>query len=63
MSKKPTHTVFQVTKSGENSYWNKVGAAWEHQDGTGYNIKFDAFPLKGEIVMRPAKEKTEDEQS
>jgi len=63
MSNKPTHTVYQVTKSGENSYWNKVGAAWEHGDGKGFNIKLSALPLEGEIVMRVAKEKPEEDNS
>ncbi|MCE8000534.1 MAG: hypothetical protein HEP70_16875 [Rhodobiaceae bacterium] len=63
MSNKPTHTVYQVTKAGEKSYWNKVGAAWSHQDGDGFKIKLSAMPLEGEIVMRVAKEKPEDENS
>ncbi|MEQ9587302.1 MAG: hypothetical protein RJS97_05070 [Parvibaculaceae bacterium] len=63
MSKKPTHTVYQVTKTGEDSFWNRIGAAWEHGDGEGFNIKLNALPLEGEIVMRVAKEKREDNQS
>lgn len=63
MSNKPTHTVFQVTKAGEGSFWNKIGAAWEHKDGEGFSIKLSALPLEGEIVMRVAKEKPEDENS
>jgi hypothetical protein len=30
-----------------------IGAAWSHQDGKGFNVKFDYLPLNGaEIVIR-----------
>ena len=63
MSNKPTHTAFQITKSGEKSYWNRIGAAWENKDGNGFNIKLFAMPLDGEIVIRVAKDNADDDQS
>ena len=37
-SKKPSHTAYQVREAEEDrSYFNKVGTAWEHRDGKGYN--------------------------
>ncbi|MEQ9587317.1 MAG: hypothetical protein RJS97_05145 [Parvibaculaceae bacterium] len=61
MSKKPTYTAFQVTKSGDKTYWNRVGAAWENQDGNGVSIKLFAMPLDGEIVLRIRKENPDNE--
>lgn len=40
----------------ENPYWTKIGAAWAHNDGNGFNIRFDLLPNSpGDIVLRVAK--------
>ncbi len=57
---RPTHNVFAVTKKGEGQKadWFEIGAAWPHQNGTGFNIVFKAIPLSGaDIVMLERKEK------
>jgi uncharacterized protein (DUF736 family) len=52
-SNKPTHRVYAVTKRGEKSHWQDVGAAWAHKDQKGLNLKLDYLPLNGaEIVLR-----------
>lgn len=59
----PTHAAYQVTKykSGkeEKSYWTKIGSAWVHNDGQGFNIRLKALPVNGEIVIRSNKERHE----
>ena len=46
-SKKPTHVAYHVREGqGDKSYWTRIGAAWPHKDGDGYNIRFD-------ITIRP----------
>lgn len=60
-SKKPTHTAYQVRESGSNSYWTRIGAAWAHGDGKGFNIQLEAVPLDGRITLRVVSEKTKDE--
>jgi hypothetical protein len=52
---RPTHGVYVVEGEGENAYWTKVGAAWAHEDGEGYNITLSAVPLNGRLVLRTAK--------
>lgn len=52
----PTHGVYVVEGEGENAYWTKVGAAWSHQDGQGFNITMTAVPLTGRLVLRARKE-------
>lgn len=54
-SNRPSHGVYVV--EGENSFWTKVGAAWPHQDGRGFNIQLTAVPLAGRLVIREAKER------
>jgi len=52
-SNKPTHRAYAVTKRGEKSRWQEIGAAWSHKDGKGFNLKLDYLPLNGaELVLR-----------
>lgn len=53
---KPTHHIFFVTGEGDTAKWTEIGAAWPHQDGSGYSISCTALPLQGRIVMRRRKE-------
>lgn len=55
-AKKPSHEVFQVIAiAKDRSYWNRIGAAWEHEDGEGLSVTLQAFPLDGRIVIRTTK--------
>jgi hypothetical protein len=44
-----------VEGEGDSAFWTKVGAAWQHEDGEGYNISLSAMPLSGRLVVRTAK--------
>jgi hypothetical protein len=39
--------------------WIRVGAAWEHDDGEGFQITLKALPLNGTLVVRRHKPKPE----
>ncbi|MET4802836.1 hypothetical protein [Bradyrhizobium sp. LB11.1] len=52
---RPTHSVFVVEGEGDSAFWTKIGAAWAHEDGEGYNITLTAMPLNGRLVVRTAK--------
>ncbi len=54
MSKQPTHLVYQVRENVESGkgYWTRLGAAWKHQDGKGFNVVLDAVPLDGKLTLR-----------
>ena len=49
------HAVYVVEGEGDNAFWTKVGAAWQHQDGKGFNITLSALPLNGRLVVREPK--------
>ena len=54
-NKKPTHKVFVVEEregegKDENAFWTRVGSAWPHKDGKGYNVVLSALPLNGRLV-------------
>ena len=52
-SKSPSHHAYQVRdREGGAAFWTRIGAVWPHQDGQGFNIQLDAFPLDGRITLR-----------
>ncbi|WP_018391347.1 hypothetical protein [Ancylobacter sp. FA202] len=59
-SNRPSHAVYVVEGEGENAFWTKIGAAWMHDDGEGYNIQLTAMPLNGRLVVRKPKPPTEE---
>ncbi|WP_316163444.1 hypothetical protein [Bradyrhizobium sp. SZCCHNRI20481] len=43
--KKPaSHAVYVVEGENDIAFWTKIGAAWEHQDGKGFNIQLSCLP-------------------
>ena len=61
-SSAPTHNVYTVEDrgEGEDPFWLKIGAAWPHKDGRGYNITLSALPLDNRLVLRVPAEGTEE---
>ena len=60
MSNKPDMAVYHVTERGEGdnkrAFWTKIGAAWSHSDGEGFNLAIDYMPMTaGRIVVRAPK--------
>ena len=59
-SKTPSHSAYQVRDSQNGkSFWTRIGSAWAHADGQGFNIQIEALPLDGRITLRVASEKKE----
>ena len=57
-SMKPSYSVFTVEDKGEGNdpFWLKIGAAFEHKDGKGFNLALQALPTDGRLVLREYKE-------
>lgn len=52
-SKRPTHHAFHVVeREGKEAIWTRVGSAWAHSDGKGFNIQLHVAPLDGRITLR-----------
>lgn len=55
-SNRPTHDLYVVETFGkdgnEKSNWNRIGSAWQHADGKGFNLNLVACPTDGRLVMR-----------
>ena len=62
-SKRPTHTAFSVRnyRKGEQveSDWTRIGVAWAHKDGDGFDIVLEALPVSGRVAIRKNKPKPE----
>lgn len=58
-SKLPTHIAYHVRegRNGGKSFWTRIGSAWPHADGNGFNIQLEVAPLDGRISLRVATEK------
>lgn len=56
-SKAPTHVAYHVRENKDKSFWTRIGAAWAHKDGKGFNIQIETVPLDGRISLRIATEK------
>ena len=61
----PAFAVYTVIEreKGKDPFWLRIGAAWEHKDGHGYNVTLDALPVNGRISLRkPQAEAAEEEE-
>lgn len=58
-SNKPEYIAYHVVDRGEKSYWTRVGVAWKHRDGNGFNVELQIMPLDGRISLRVATERKE----
>ncbi|MCL4853313.1 MAG: hypothetical protein KJZ78_18305 [Bryobacteraceae bacterium] len=52
----PTHGVFVVEGDGKDAFWTRIGAAWAHRDGQGFNLRLSALPVSGRLVVRANRE-------
>ena len=56
-SKAPTHVAYHVRdRDGKKSFWTRIGSAWAHADGKGFNLQVEMVPLDGRISLRVATE-------
>jgi hypothetical protein len=57
-SKLPSHVAYTVRdREGQKGFFTRIGVAWEHRDGKGFNIQTEAVPLDGRITLRVASDK------
>ncbi len=55
IKKAPGHHAY-IVRSYENAegeadaQWLKIGAAWSHKDGEGFDVVLEALPVTGRVV-------------
>lgn len=61
--KKPFMLAYTVKPigDGQKSVWTKLGAAWEHRDGQGFDVQMDAIPVDGRLVLRTVRDEDADQ--
>ncbi|WFU07535.1 hypothetical protein QA648_36985 (plasmid) [Rhizobium sp. CB3171] len=57
---KPDYAAYTVEGDGDKAHWTKIGAAWSHNDGEGFNIQLTALPLNGRLIVRKPKAERDD---
>ena len=59
-SKLPSHIAYHVRdREGQKAIFTRIGTAWPHKDGNGFNIQIESVPLDGRVTLRVASEKKE----
>jgi hypothetical protein len=60
-AKGPQLIAYHVAERGDDkSYWTRIGAAWDHDDGKGLTLQLDLLPVDGgRIVLRVPSEAAE----
>ena len=50
----PSHFAYIVKDDGATpkTFWTKIGVAFAHNDGQGFNLMLDALPLDGRLTLR-----------
>ena len=57
-AKAPSHVAYHVRdREGGKAFWTRIGGAWPHGDGKGFNVQVDVVPLDGRIALRVVEEK------
>jgi hypothetical protein len=40
---------------GKKAFWTRIGRAFPHKSGNGFNLELEALPIAGKIVLMPPK--------
>ena len=57
----PSFVAYHVREIKEGKdFWTRIGSAWEHKDGKGFNLQIDLIPIDGRITLRRPEEKASD---
>ena len=58
---RPSHIAYHVRENDEGkAFFNRVGSAFAHKDGKGFNVLLDASPVDGKITLRTAEDRLKD---
>lgn len=56
----PALIAWHIAERGEKSFWTRIGAAWNHEDGEGMTLQLDLIPAAGgRIILRTPKQEEE----
>lgn len=51
--RRPDFVAYTVRESRDGKgYWTRIGAAWQHRNGHGYDVQLETLPLDGRVTLR-----------
>jgi hypothetical protein len=53
--------TYQDAAGEEQSSWTRVGVAFPHRDGKGFNVELRALPIDGKLVLRKHEPKADNQ--
>lgn len=55
---RPSHFAYHVRESEDGkAFFNRVGSAFAHKDGNGFNVVLDSVPVDGRVTLRTPTER------
>ncbi len=49
----PNYAAYHVRgRAGTKGFWTRIGSAWQHADGKGFNVQLEVVPLDGRVTLR-----------
>lgn len=56
-TRQPSHFAYHVRdREDARGHWTRIGSAWVHTDGKGFNIRLESVPVDGRVTLRLAAE-------
>ena len=52
----PSHIAYKVSTGGGKPYWTRIGVAFAHKDGKGFNLLLETVPFDGKVTLRTVSE-------
>ena len=60
-SGKPSHIAYHVREgSDDKAHFNRIGAAFKHKDGKGFNLQLDSTPVDGRVTLRTPQDRLDE---
>ena len=61
-NKQPDYIAYNVQQSRNGKgHWTRIGAAWQHKDGKGYDIDMSCTPVDGRVTLREMRDQRQQE--
>lgn len=48
--------VVRPYDDGNKASWSRIAVAWAHKDDQGYDVRMDALPVDGRLVLRTVRD-------
>ena len=56
----PNYVAYHVRgRARTKGFWTRIGSAWQHADGKGFNVQLEVVPLDGRVTLRVESEQKE----